>query len=68
MQTLDNYNFNGKKAFGRVAFNVPLNSEMQIIDYTRMVKALPTINTILSVGGSVIIGSYLGPPILTPTS
>ncbi len=66
MQTLDNYNFNGKKAFVRVDFNVPLNAEMQITDDTRMVKALPTIKKILAEGGSVIIGSHLGRPKKNP--
>ena len=40
MQTLDNYNFAGKKAFVRVDFNVPLDENFNITDDTRMVKAL----------------------------
>lgn len=43
MQTLDNYNFAGKKAFVRVDFNVPLDENFNITDDTRMVKALPTL-------------------------
>ena len=43
MQTLDNYNFAGKKAFVRVDFNVPLDENFNITDDTRMVKALPNI-------------------------
>ena len=62
MQSIDNFNFNGKKAFVRVDFNVPLNAEMQITDDTRIRKALPTIQKILADGGSVIIGSHLGRP------
>ena len=47
MQTLDNYNFAGKKAFVRVDFNVPLDENFNITDDTRMVKALPTLKKIL---------------------
>ena len=51
MQTLDNYNFAGKKAFVRVDFNVPLDENFNITDDTRMVKALPTLKKILADGG-----------------
>ncbi|MEG1585440.1 MAG: phosphoglycerate kinase [Bacteroidales bacterium] len=62
MQSIDKFNFNGKKAFVRVDFNVPLNADLQITDDTRIQKALPTIKKILADGGSVIIGSHLGRP------
>jgi phosphoglycerate kinase len=62
MQTIDNYNFAGKKAFVRVDFNVPLNDKLEITDDTRIRAALPTLKKILSDGGSVIIGSHLGRP------
>ena len=32
MQTLDNFNFAGKKAFVRVDFNVPLDENLNITD------------------------------------
>lgn len=66
MQTLDNFNFAGKKAFVRVDFNVPLNEKFQITDDTRIRAALPTLKKILSDGGSVIIGSHLGRPKKNP--
>lgn len=66
MQTLDNFNFAGKKAFVRVDFNVPLNEQFQITDDTRIRAALPTLKKILSDGGSVIIGSHLGRPKKNP--
>lgn len=62
MQTIETYNFSGKKALIRVDFNVPLNEQFEITDDTRMTAALPTINTILQKGGAVIIMSHLGRP------
>lgn len=62
MQTIDKFNFAGKKAFVRVDFNVPLDENFNITDDTRMRAALPTLKKILSDGGSVIIGSHLGRP------
>lgn len=62
MQTIDSFNFAGKKAFVRVDFNVPLDEQFNITDDTRIRAALPTLKKILNDGGSVIIGSHLGRP------
>jgi phosphoglycerate kinase len=62
MQTLDNFNFAGQKAFVRVDFNVPLDEKFNITDDTRIRAAIPTLKKILSDGGSVILGSHLGRP------
>ena len=62
MQTIDKFNFAGKKAFIRVDFNVPLNENFNITDDTRIRAALPTLKKILSDGGSIIVGSHLGRP------
>ena len=59
MQTIDKFNFAGKKAFVRVDFNVPLDENFNITDDTRMRAALPTLKKILADGGSIIIGSHL---------
>ena len=62
MKTIDQINFEGKKALIRVDFNVPLNANFEITDDTRICAAIPTINKILSDGGSVILMSHLGRP------
>ncbi len=63
MQTIDNYNFSGKKAIVRVDFNVPLNKQtFEVTDDTRIRGALPTIKKILADGGSMILMSHLGRP------
>ncbi|MFO7868331.1 MAG: phosphoglycerate kinase [Bacteroidales bacterium] len=67
MQLIDNYNFAGKKAIVRVDFNVPLNKETkEVTDDTRIRGALPTINKIVSDGGSVILMSHMGRPKKNP--
>jgi phosphoglycerate kinase len=62
MQSIEKYNFAGKKAFVRVDFNVPLDDEFNITDDTRIRAALPTLKKIIADGGSPIIGSHLGRP------
>lgn len=62
MQTIDKFDFAGKKAFVRVDFNVPLDEKFNITDDTRIRAALPTLKKIIADGGSVIIGSHLGRP------
>jgi len=66
MQTIDQFNFAGKKAFVRVDFNVPLDEQFNITDDNRIRAALPTLKKILADGGSLIIGSHLGRPKKNP--
>ena len=62
MQTIDNFNFAGKKAIVRVDFNVPLDENGKITDDTRIRGALPTLKKVLADGGSLIIMSHMGKP------
>jgi phosphoglycerate kinase len=62
MQTIEKFNFAGKKAIVRVDFNVPLDENGKITDDTRIRGALPTLKKILTDGGSVIIMSHMGKP------
>ncbi len=66
MQTIDNFNFAGKKAFVRVDFNVPVDENFNITDDTRIRAALPTLKKILADGGSLIIASHMGRPKKNP--
>lgn len=54
---------NGKKVLVRVDFNVPLNSDHEITDDTRIIKALPTLTHILDQGGALILMSHLDRPL-----
>ena len=62
---IKDYNFQGKKAFVRVDFNVPLENG-KITDDTRIRGALPTLKKILNDGGRLIIASHLGRPEKNP--
>ena len=62
MKTIENLDFNGKRALIRVDFNVPLDSQQKITDDARMRAAVPTIRKILDDKGSVVLMSHLGRP------
>jgi len=62
MKTIQDINFKDKKALIRVDFNVPLNKEFVVTDATRIEAAKPTIEKILTDGGSCVLMSHLGRP------
>ena len=62
MKTIDDYNFEHKKALIRVDFNVPLDKDFQVTDTSRIEAAKPTILKILEDGGSAVLMSHLGRP------
>lgn len=62
MKTLNNFNFNSKKALIRVDFNVPLDKDLTVTDATRIEAAKPTIIKVLEDGGSCVLMSHLGRP------
>ena len=62
MKTIQDINFEGKKALIRVDFNVPLDENFKVTDVTRIEAAKPTIIKILEDGGAVVLMSHLGRP------
>ncbi|KZS39532.1 phosphoglycerate kinase [Aquimarina aggregata] len=62
MKTINDFNFENKKALIRVDFNVPLNDSFEVTDETRIQAAKPTIIKVLEDGGSAVLMSHLGRP------
>ena len=62
MKTINDFDFNNKRALIRVDFNVPLNDNFEVTDATRINSAKPTIIKILEDGGSCVLMSHLGRP------
>ena len=62
MKTVNDFNFENKKALIRVDFNVPLNDQLEVGDTSRIEAAKPTVAKILQDGGSAILMSHLGRP------
>ncbi len=66
-KTVADIHVNGKKVLMRCDFNVPLDKQRNITNDTRITEALPTIQHVLTNGGSVILMSHLGRPDGKPT-
>ena len=53
---------NGKRVLLRVDYNVPLNSLGEVVDDTRILASIPTLNYLLKESATVIMCSHLGRP------
>ena len=62
MKTVQDFNFENKKALIRVDFNVPLDADYNVTDTTRIQAAKATIVKVLEDGGSCVLLSHLGRP------
>ncbi len=61
IKSVNELDLNGKRVLTRVDFNVPIKDGV-ITDDARVVRSLPTINTIIKAGGVPILISHLGRP------
>ena len=61
-KTIADVDVTGKKVLMRVDFNVPLDDSQNITDDRRIRMALPSIESVVSRGGQVILMSHLGRP------
>lgn len=55
MKTVNDFNFENKKALIRVDFNVPLSDNLEVADSTRILAAKSTIIKVLEDGGSCVL-------------
>ncbi|MBF0194777.1 MAG: phosphoglycerate kinase [Magnetococcales bacterium] len=59
---IDGLELAGKRVFVRVDFNVPLTSDGEIREDTRIRGAVPTLKKIIAAGGRLVLASHLGRP------
>ncbi|CAN5633299.1 phosphoglycerate kinase [soil metagenome] len=61
-KTIHDIDINNKRVLVRVDYNVPLDSKGSITNDYRIKQSLPTLNTLLEKGCSLILCSHLGRP------
>ncbi len=62
MISIDKQSFKGRRAIIRVDFNVPMDSNKNVLDNSRIKAAKSTILKVIKDGGSAILMSHLGRP------
>lgn len=62
MKTINDINFNSRRALIRIDFNVPLDKSFNVTDDNRIQATIPTLKKILKDGGSCVLMSHLGRP------
>jgi phosphoglycerate kinase len=62
MKTINDINFDSRRALIRVDFNVPLDKSFNVTDDNRIQATIPTLKKILKDGGSCVLMSHLGRP------
>ncbi len=60
-KTLDDFNFEGKRALVRVDFNVPMQ-DGKVSDVTRLARSAPTIQELADKGAKLVLLSHFGRP------
>jgi phosphoglycerate kinase len=66
MKTINDINFDSRRALIRVDFNVPLDKSFTVTDDNRIQATIPTLKKILKDGGSCVLMSHLGRPKVGP--
>ena len=61
-KTVEDIDLKNKKVLVRVDYNVPLDSNFNVTDNSRIRLSLPTINYLLEKNAKVILMSHLGRP------
>jgi hypothetical protein len=62
LDDLDPSHLDGTRVFVRVDFNVPLSSNGEVMDATRLEEALPTIRELTAAGAKLLLASHHGRP------
>lgn len=61
-RSIEAVDVSGKRVLMRVDFNVPLDEQLNVTDDRRVRMALPSIESVLNRGGSLVLMSHLGRP------